>query len=266
MGEAIVFTSGKGGVGKTTCVANIGAALSLQDKKVLLLDTDMGLRNLDVVMGLEHRVTYNLLDVLANQCRLNQAMIRDKRFANLYVIPASLRNRMVFDYRPQFKLLLDCAKQDFDYILIDCPAGIDYGFDFAVSQADRAIVVTTPQVSAVKDAGRVMTLLEQMGIYRVELLVNMTNERLKRRHEMLSEQDICAILGAESIGSIPMDERVLVAQNQGELCALGKGKTARAYRRAAAFLPYQRLKPIDLALEAPILHGARLYLGKGAQA
>ena len=158
MGETIVFTSGKGGVGKTTTIANIGAGLSQLDKKVVMLDTDMGLRNLDVVMGLEDQINYNLLDLLENRCRLHQALIRDKRFPNLYMIPASLKNIPLEKYDTAFSVLINHLKQEFDYCLIDCPAGIDQGFRFATSVADRAIILTTPHISAIKDASRVLQL------------------------------------------------------------------------------------------------------------
>ena len=167
MGETIVFTSGKGGVGKTTTIANIGAGLSQLDKKVVMLDTDMGLRNLDVVMGLEDQINYNLLDLLENRCRLNQALIRDKRFPNLYMIPASLKSIPLDKFERAFCVLLNHLKKEFDYCLIDCPAGIDQGFRFATAVADRAIILTTPHISAIKDASRVLQLLNGTLIPKV---------------------------------------------------------------------------------------------------
>ena len=167
MGEAIVFTSGKGGVGKTTTIANIGAGLSQLDKKVIMLDTDMGLRNLDVVMGLEDRITYNLMDLIENKCRLQQAIIRDKRYPNLYMIPASLKQHRLCEYEDRLKNIIEQLKKEFDYCLIDCPAGIDEGFHFAISAADRAVVVTTPHISAVRDAGRVIYLLEGKSFHNL---------------------------------------------------------------------------------------------------
>ena len=188
MGETIVFTSGKGGVGKTTTIANIGAGLSQLDKKVVMLDTDMGLRNLDVVMGLEDRINYNLLDLLENKCRLNQALIKDKLFPNLYMIPASLKTIPLQRYEEAFSILMEQLKQEFDYCLIDCPAGIDQGFRFATSVADRAIILTTPHISAVKDAGRVLQLLNGTRITKVELIINEYDERLVRKKYMLSKE------------------------------------------------------------------------------
>ena len=172
MGESIVFTSGKGGVGKTTTIANIGAGLSQFDKKVVMLDTDMGLRNLDVVMGLEDRINYNLLDLLENKCRLNQALIRDKRFPNLFLIPASLKCVSMEKYEQPFKNLMYHLAKEFDYCLIDCPAGIEQGFHFATCVADRAILLTTPQISSVKDATRVLTILNGSQIQKIELILN----------------------------------------------------------------------------------------------
>ena len=187
MGETIVFTSGKGGVGKTTTIANIGAGLSQLDKKVVMLDTDMGLRNLDVVMGLEDQINYNLLDLLENRCRLNQALIRDKRFPNLYMIPASLKTIALDNYDKAFSVLLNHLKMEFDYCLIDCPAGIDQGFRFATSVADRAIILTTPHISAIKDASRVLQLLHGSKIPKIELILNEYDERLVRKKYMLSK-------------------------------------------------------------------------------
>ena len=162
MGEVITFTSGKGGVGKTTTTANVGAGLSLLDKKVVLVDTDTGLRNLDVVMGLENRILYNLVDVLTGRCRVKQAIIRDKRFPNLSVIPSSCTKEKCFPDPGQMKHLFDDLRQDFDYILVDSPAGIDQGFLLAITGADRIVVVTTPQIAAIHDADCVLQILKNI--------------------------------------------------------------------------------------------------------
>ena len=215
MGETIVFTSGKGGVGKTTTIANIGVGLSQLDKKVVMLDTDMGLRNLDVVMGLEDRINYNLLDLLENRCRLNQALIRDKRFENLYIIPASLKMIPLKQYERAFSILMEQLKKEFDYCLIDCPAGIEQGFQFATSVADRAILLTTPHISAVKDASRVLHLLNGTKITKVELIINEYDERLVRKKYMLSKEDISELFDIPVLGTIPHDEKIIVSQNKG---------------------------------------------------
>ena len=215
MGEIIVFTSGKGGVGKTTSIANIGAGLSQLDKKVVMLDTDMGLRNLDVVMGLENQINYNLLDLLENKCRLQQALIRDKAFPNLYLIPASLKNPSMEQYKIQFQQLISQLNRSFDYCLIDCPAGIEQGFYFAISVADRAIILTTPQISAVKDAGRVLKILSETGIRKIELIINDYDNKMVRKHYMLSKEDISELFDIPILGTIPHDYKVMVSQNSG---------------------------------------------------
>lgn len=260
MGEAIVFTSGKGGVGKTTTIANIGAGLSRLDKKVIMLDTDMGLRNLDVVMGMEDQIQYNLIDLLENQCRLKQALIRDKRYPNLFMIPASLRCKKVRDYESKLYTLITQLKQEFDYILIDCPAGIDEGFHFSVSAADRAVVVTTPNISAVRDAGRVIYLLESMRIPQVDLLINAYHARLVRKHDMLSQQDIEEVLGMRSIAVIPTDDKVIISQNQGIPVISMHTKSARAFMNAARSVSSPRLIPVDLNTESPYARQEKISL------
>jgi septum site-determining protein MinD len=246
MGEAIVFTSGKGGVGKTTTIANIGAGLSQLDKKVVMIDTDMGLRNLDVVMGLEDRITYNLMDLLENHCRLNQAVIKDKRYPNLFMIPASLSQKKVADYEERLRILIEQLKREFDYCLIDCPAGIDDGFRFAISGADKAILVTTPHISAVRDAVRVVYLLESKRFYNVELLINETNERMTKRHDMISPKEIEEIVGISCIGCVPDDDRVIVSQNRGIPVISMRSAAGRAYRQIARKLLVPRVVARDM--------------------
>ena len=250
MGEAIVFTSGKGGVGKTTTIANIGAGLSQLDKKVVMLDTDMGLRNLDVVMGLEDRITYNLMDLLENHCRLNQTLIKDKRYPNLYMIPASLKQKKLADYEGKLKALIGQLKKDFDFCLIDCPAGIDDGFHFAVSAADKAIIITTPHISAVRDAGRVVYLLESNRFYNMELLINETNDRMMRHHDMISSMEIEEIIGINCLGCIPEDDKVIVSQNRGIPVISMRSEAGKAYRQAARKLLTPRINVADLSKEA----------------
>lgn len=229
MGETIVFTSGKGGVGKTTTIANIGAGLSQLDKKVVMLDTDMGLRNLDVVMGLEDQINYNLLDLLENRCRLHQALIRDKRFPNLYMIPASLKNIPLEKYDTAFSVLINHLKQEFDYCLIDCPAGIDQGFRFATSVADRAIILTTPHISAIKDASRVLQLLNGTKIPRIELIINEYDEKLVRKKYLLSIEDIEELFDIPILGTIPHDAKVMVSQNKGIPVVLMRSKATKQF-------------------------------------
>ena len=176
MSEVIVVTSGKGGVGKTTTSANVGTGLAMLGEKVILIDTDIGLRNLDVVMGLENRIVYNLVDVVEGNCRLKQALIKDKRYPNLFLLP-SAQTRDKSSVTPgQMRKLVDDLREEFDYVLLDCPAGIEQGFKNAIAGADRAFVVTTPEVSAIRDADRIIGLLEAEEISKMDLIVISTNQ------------------------------------------------------------------------------------------
>ena len=216
MSEVIVITSGKGGVGKTTTTANIGTGLAQMKKKAVMIDTDIGLRNLDVVMGLENRIVYNLVDVVEGNCRVRQALIRDKKYTELYLLP-SAQTRDKSSVKPeQMKKLTDELKEEFDYILLDCPAGIEQGFQNAIAGADRAIVVTTPEVSAIRDADRIIGLLETNGIRQTELIVNRVRMELVRRGDMMSVEDVCEILAIPLIGAVPDDENIVVSANRGE--------------------------------------------------
>ncbi len=215
MCEVIVITSGKGGVGKTTTTANIGAGLALLRKKVVMIDTDIGLRNLDVVMGLEHRIVYNLVDIVEGNCRIRQALIRDRQFPNLYLIPAAQTRDKSAVTPEQMKKLISELKDDFDYILLDCPAGIEQGFQVAIAGAGRALVVTTPEISSVRDADRVIGLLFSRGISDVRLIVNRIRPEMVRQGQMLNVRDISDILCVELIGAIVDDKKVVISTNQG---------------------------------------------------
>ncbi len=216
MGEAIVITSGKGGVGKTTTTAHLGVGLAMAGKKVVVIDTDIGLRNLDVVLGLENRVYFNLVDVLENHCRLKQALIRDRRFQELYLLPCPQTRDKSAVTAEQMKKLIGELKESFDYILIDCPAGIEQGFLNAVAGADRAIVVTTPEVSAIRDADRIIGLLGVWNVEDVRLIVNRVRVGMVKRGDMMSPQEVEDILGIDLLGVIPDDEAVVIAANIGE--------------------------------------------------
>ena len=216
MGEVIVVTSGKGGVGKTTTTANVGTGLAAAGRKVVLIDTDIGLRNLDVVMGLENRIVYNLVDVVEGSCRVKQALIRDKRYPGLYLLPtAQTRDKSAVN-ESQMKKLVEHLKEQFDYILLDCPAGIEQGFKNAIAGADRALVVTTPEVSAIRDADRIIGLLEASGFERIDLVINRMRYEMVRRGDMMSVDDVVDILSIPLIGVVPDDENVVIATNQGE--------------------------------------------------
>ena len=214
MSEVMVITSGKGGVGKTTTTANIGTGLALLGYSVVLIDTDIGLRNLDVVMGLENRIIYNLVDVVEGNCRMKQALIRDKRCQNLYLLP-SAQTRDKSSVNPgQMRKLVEDLREEFDYILLDCPAGIEQGFQNAIAGADRALVVTTPEVSAIRDADRIIGLLEAAQMQEIDLIVNRVRMDMVRRGDMMSVADVADILAVNVIGAVPDD--VVISANQGE--------------------------------------------------
>ncbi|WP_062355478.1 septum site-determining protein MinD [Bacillus kwashiorkori] len=235
MGEAIVITSGKGGVGKTTTSANIGTSLALQGKKVCLVDTDIGLRNLDVVMGLENRIIYDLVDVAKGRCKLHQALVKDKRFDDkLYLLPAAQTSDKTSVSPKQMKTIIDSLKKEFDYIIIDCPAGIEQGFKNAVAGADKAIVVTTPEVSAVRDADRIIGLLEQEPIEPPKLVINRIRSHMMKTGEMLDVDEVTQHLAIDLIGIVADDDEVIKASNIGEPIALNpNSKSSIAYRNIA---------------------------------
>lgn len=236
MGEAIVITSGKGGVGKTTTTANIGTALALQGKKVCLVDTDIGLRNLDVVMGLENRIIYDLVDVVEGRCKIHQALVKDKRFDGLlFLLPAAQTVDKSAVKPEQMKTLVNELKQDYDYIIIDCPAGIEQGYKNAVAGADRAIVVTTPEVSAVRDADRIIGLLEkEKELEPPRLIVNRIRNHMMKNGDMLEIDEIAHHLSIDLIGIVADDDEVIKASNHGEPIALNpNSKASLAYRNIA---------------------------------
>ncbi|MFB4162916.1 septum site-determining protein MinD [Alteribacillus sp. JSM 102045] len=234
MGEAIVITSGKGGVGKTTTSANIGTALALQGKHVCLVDTDIGLRNLDVVMGLENRIIYDLVDAAEGRCKIQQALIRDKRFDCLHLLPAAQTSDKSAVNAEQMKQMIEELKPDYDYVIIDCPAGIEQGFKNAVSGADQAIVVTTPDTSAVRDADRIVGLLEQEDMAPPKLVVNRVRSHLSNEGDMLDVDDVVSTLAIDLLGMIVDDEEVLKAAHKGEPIAMNPNSRASlGYRNIA---------------------------------
>ena len=216
MSEVIVVTSGKGGVGKTTTSANIGSGLALSGKKVVLVDADIGLRNLDVVLGLENRIVYNIVDAVEGNCRVSQALIRDKKNQNLYLLPAAQTRDKDADNTEQMKKLTDELRAEFDYIIIDSPAGIEQGFKNSIAAADRALIVTTPEISAIRDADRIIGLLEANDIKNNRLIVNRLRPDMVKRGEMMSVDDVIEILAIELIGVVPDDENVVISTNTGD--------------------------------------------------
>ena len=235
MSEVIVITSGKGGVGKTTVCANLGAAFARLDKKCVVIDTDLGLRNLDVVMGLENRIVYNLIDVAEGTCRLKQALVRDKHYPGLYLLPAAQTRDKTAITPQQLIKLTDDLRQHFEYILIDCPAGIEQGYKNAVSGADKAIVVTTPEISAVRDADRIIGLLEQEeNIEPPRLVVNRIRNHLMKNGDTMDIDEIVQHLSIDLLGIVADDDEVIKASNHGEPIAMDpKNRASIAYRNIA---------------------------------
>ena len=252
--RVIVITSGKGGVGKTTTTANIGAALADKGHKVLLIDTDIGLRNLDVVMGLENRIVYDLIDVIEGRCRVSQALIKDKRCPNLVLLPAAqIRDKNDVN-TDQMKELIFSLKESFDYILIDCPAGIEQGFKNAIAAADEAVVVTTPEVSATRDADRIIGLLEAAGIKSPRIVVNRLRIDMVKEKNMLSVEDILDILAVKLLGVVPDDETVVISTNKGEpLVYKGDSLAAKAFKNIASRIEGVEVPLLDLDVKMSIL-------------
>ena len=232
MSEVIVVTSGKGGVGKTTTTANLGCGLALAGKKVALVDADIGLRNLDVVMGLENRIVYDLVDVVEGNCKLKQALIKDKRYAGLFLLPAAqTRDKDAVSPEQMVKLCNSLKEEEFDYIILDCPAGIEQGFKNAIAGADRALVVTTPEVSAVRDADRIIGLLEANELNNPSLILNRLRIDMVEKGEMMSIEDVTEILAIDIIGVVPDDESIVIQTNKGEpAVTVEDSKAGQAYR------------------------------------
>ncbi|KZE64458.1 septum site-determining protein MinD [Fictibacillus phosphorivorans] len=262
MGEAIVITSGKGGVGKTTTSANIGTALALSGKKVCLVDTDIGLRNLDVLMGLENRIIYDLVDVAEERCKLNQALIKDKRFECLYLLPAAQTKDKTSITPEQVKKIVQELKQDYDYVIIDCPAGIEQGFKNAVAGADKSIVVTNPEISSVRDADRIIGLLEQEDVEAPKLIVNRLRNHLAKSGDMLDVDEIVSVLSIELLGVVIDDENVIKAANKGEPVAMQPdSKASIAYRNIARRILGESVPLLSLEEEKGFFGKIKTLLG-----
>lgn len=230
--RVIVVTSGKGGVGKTTTVANIGTGLALRQKKVVMIDTDIGLRNLDLLMGMENRICFDVINVVEKDCRsFRQAIIKDKRIDNLFLLPASqIKNKDALSSEQMIEIVED-LKEEFDYILIDSPAGIERGFENAVVAASEAIVVTNPEVPAVRDADRIIGLLQAKKIYEPLLLLNRFRSGMVKKRDMLDVDDINDILAIKLLGVVPEDEQIIIATNRGEPVVFNQqAKAGEAYR------------------------------------
>lgn len=263
MGESIVITSGKGGVGKTTTTANIGTALASLGKKVVVIDGDTGLRNLDVLMGLENRIVYTIVDVIENRCRTKQALIKDKRFPHLCLLPtAQTKDKDDINGNQMLKLVNE-LKEDFDYVLIDCPAGIEQGFENAIIGADKAIVVVNPEITSVRDADRVIGKLDAKGLEDHKVIINRLNPEMTQRGDMLDIQDILEILSVELQGVVPDDRGVTVSTNKGEPIVLNKDSLAgKAFINIAKRVIGEEVPLLNLTVEQPGLIGSILKFFK----
>jgi septum site-determining protein MinD len=251
----LTITSGKGGVGKTTTSANLAVALANGGKKVICIDGDIGLRNLDVVMGLENRIVYDLVDVIEGRCRLRQAMIRDKRLPELYLIPAAQTRDKNAVSPSDMVRLADELRGEFDWVIIDSPAGIERGFRNAIAPADMALVVTNPEVSAVRDADRIIGLIEAEEKGPARLVINRLNPEMVRRGDMLSAEDVVELLAIELLGIVPEDESVTVSTNRGQPVALeGKSKAGIAYNNIARRLNGETVPFMNLEEKEGIIH------------
>ncbi|MBX6752667.1 MAG: septum site-determining protein MinD [Thermorudis peleae] len=236
-GRVITITSGKGGVGKTTTTANLGAALAARGRSVVLVDADIGLRNLDIVLGLENRIVYDIVDIVEGRCRLRQALIRDKRLSNLYLIPAAQTRDKEAVSPQQMRELCSELRRQFDFVLIDSPAGIEQGFRNAIAGADEVLIVTNPEVSSVRDADRIIGLVEAAELPVPRLIVNRIDPTLVRRGDMLSVDDVTDILSIPLIGLVPDDETIITSTNRGEPAALDpQSRAGQAFRDIAARL------------------------------
>ncbi|WP_069649227.1 septum site-determining protein MinD [Caloranaerobacter ferrireducens] len=264
MGEVIVITSGKGGVGKTTTTANLGAGLVMNGKKVVVVDADIGLRNLDVVMGLENRIVYDIVDVVEKVCRLKQGLIKDKRYDGLYLLPAAQTKDKTAVTPEQMQELCEDLKEMFDYVLIDCPAGIEQGFQNAIAGADKAIVVTTPEISAVRDADRIIGLLEAKGLHNPKLIINRIRQDMVKRGDMMNIDDMIDILAIELLGVVPDDEAIVISTNKGEpVVGDEKALSGKAYRNISKRILGEEVPLLDLEVDDGMLSKLKkLIFGK----
>ncbi|MBW8012305.1 MAG: septum site-determining protein MinD [Chloroflexi bacterium] len=247
LGKSITFTSGKGGVGKTTATANIGTALATLGKKVVCIDADIGLRNLDVVLGLENRIVYDLVDVVEGRCRLRQAMIRHKRLPELFLIPAAQTRDKTAVSPSDMVRVCDKLRDEHDFILIDSPAGIERGFRNAIAPADEVVIITNPEISAVRDADRIIGLVEAEEKETPTLIINRLNTSMVQRGDMIAAEDVLELLAIKLIGVVPEDESVLVSTNRGSPIALEeKSKAGQAFRNIASRLTGEDVPFLEL--------------------
>lgn len=264
--KVVTVTSGKGGVGKTTATANIGVALAAAGARVACIDADIGLRNLDVVMGLENRIVYDLVDVVEGRCRLRQAMIKDKRLPELYLIPAAqTRDKSAVSPSDMVRLTND-LRDELDWILIDSPAGIERGFRNAIAPADQVIIITNPEVSAVRDADRIIGLVEAEEKGPASLIINRVKPEMVSRGDMLGTADVLEVLAIELIGIVPEDDSILISSNRGAPVALdGKTRAGQAFRNIARRLNGEAVPFLSLDEDRGLLQRLSRLVRAGRQ-
>lgn len=262
--RVVTITSGKGGVGKTTVTANLGVALARLGKRVVTIDADIGLRNLDVVMGLENRIVYDLVDVVEGRCRLRQALIRDKRLETLFLLPAAQTRDKTAVTPNDMVRLCDQLRLQYDFVLLDSPAGIEQGYRNAVAPADEVLVITNPEVSAVRDADRVIGLVEAEGKGPARLIINRLDPNLVQRGDMLTTADVVEILAIDVLGIVPEDQAILISTNRGQPVALdGRSPSGQAFHNIARRLLGQDVPFMPLQTSGGLMQWLRRALGAG---
>lgn len=262
-GKVIVITSGKGGVGKTTTTANLGTGLAKLGRRVCLVDADIGLRNLDVVMGLENRIVYDLVEVVEGHARLRNALVKDKRLDTLYLLPAAQTREKDAVSPDKMAQLTKQLAAEFDYVLVDSPAGIEHGFRNSIAGADEAVIVCTPEVAAVRDADRIIGLLEANELVKPKLIVNRIRPRMVRKGDMMDIDDIIEILAVDLIGVVPDDEDIIVATNRGEPIVLNdRSRPGQAYRNIVRRIEGEEVPFMPLE-EGSFMDRVRSFIGIG---
>jgi septum site-determining protein MinD len=261
--KTVTVTSGKGGVGKTTTTANLGVSLARLNKRVVVIDADIGLRNLDVVMGLENRIVYDLVDLVEGRCKMRQAMIKHKQFPHLYLIPAAQTRDKTAVTPTDMVAVVDKLREEFDFILIDSPAGIERGFRNAIAPSDEVLIVTNPEVSAVRDADRIIGLIEADNKGPGKLILNRVKMEMIKRGEMLSAADVTDLLSVQIIGIVPEDENVIPASNKGVPVTLNeKSRAGLAFRNIARRINGEDVPFMDLTNDRGLFRRLSRFFGQ----